>query len=55
MIDVASADQLNRLEAVETQGDTRPPANGSGPLSAGVAASEFALQSTRGRTEFSIY
>src|SRR3984893_15424937 len=44
MIDVASADQLNRLEAVETHGDRRPPANGSGPLSARVATPEFSLQ-----------
>ena len=43
MIDVTSADQLDRLEAVETRGEARLSANGSSPLSAGVAAPEFSL------------
>ena len=44
MTDVTSADQLDRLKAVETRGEARLSANGSSPLSAGVAAPEFSLQ-----------
>jgi peroxiredoxin len=44
MNDVISVNQLNGLEAVENPVDTRPPTNGTGPLSAGVTAPEFSLQ-----------
>jgi peroxiredoxin len=44
MNDDISVSQLNGLGAVETRVDTRTPSNGSGALSAGVAAPEFSLQ-----------